>query len=88
MSDNEKEYCENDVNNITNLIQDKVKKDMCLNMIIDLLYQGLKLNSRKDCLILDAYYLKEECLVYLLKEFDEKRFNMIYDMKKSLNEED
>ena len=88
MSNNEKEYCENDVNNITNLIQDKVKKDMCINMIIDLLYQGLKLNSRKDCLILDTYYLKEDCIVYLLKEFDEKRFNMIYDMKKSLNEED
>ena len=87
MDDNEKEYCENDVSNITNLIQDKVKKDMCINMIIDILYQGLKLNSRKDDLILDSYYLKEDCIVYLLKEFDEKRFKMIYDMKKSLNED-
>ena len=82
----ENEYCKKDCEITQQCYKDKVKRDITLNMIMDILYSALTLDD--DKLEISRYNLKEECLVYLLKEFDEERFKMIFEMKKALNDED
>lgn len=82
----ENEYCKKDCEITQEYYKNKVKKDITLNMIMDILYSTLTLDDGK--LEIDRYKLKEECLLYLLKEFDEERFKAIFEMKKALNDED
>lgn len=79
------EYCETDSINIT---KEQFKKDIVKEMIMNLLFNSLVLNSKNKTLKLDYYKIDEDTMTYLLKNYDEERFNLLHEMKKNLSDED
>lgn len=56
----------------------KIKQDIIIKLLIEKLYDGLEVESGK--VVYDRYNLTNKEIKFLLKEYDEKRFNTYCEM--------
>ena len=56
----------------------KIKQEIIINLLIEKLYDGLEVESGK--VVYDRYNLSNKEVKFLLKEYDEKRFNTYCEM--------
>lgn len=56
----------------------KIKQEIIIKLLIEKLYDGLEVESGK--VVYDRYNLTNKEIKFLLKEYDEKRFNTYSEM--------
>lgn len=63
------------------LNEEKIKKDVITEMIMDALFNALKVSSSKpDKIIFESYKIDEPNLTYLLEKYDKTRFDAYKEM--------